>query len=119
MASIGGSLMNFASPDWPGAATATRSPSRECRERNSSIAARTSSTGSASDCESIIGYSMYSNASATSLRGSVGDTWQRRALRPHLPMSIPQAYGLRAIGALFPERSVVGVRAGNGSGATG
>ena len=94
--------MNFARPAWPGAETATRSPASTLREANSANAARTSSTGSASGCESIVGYSTTSNASATSRRGLVGDTRQRSALRLHLPMSIPQTYGLAAMGPEIP-----------------
>ena len=102
LASTGGSLMNFDRPDWPGADTATRSPARSWREVNSVRAARTSSTGLASSCVSIIGYSMHSISSVTSRRGSVGETRQRSALRLLRPISIPQTYGLAGIVRMFP-----------------
>ena len=98
LASTGGSLMNFESPDCPGAATATRSLARSWREVSSARAARTSSTGLASSWVSIIGYSIHSTSSATSRRGSVGDTRQRSALRLLRPISIPQTYGLAGMG---------------------
>ena len=56
--SIGGSLMNFESPDCPGTEMATRDPLSLLRPTNSASAACTSSTGSASGCVSSIGYSM-------------------------------------------------------------
>ena len=57
-ASIGGNLMNFDRPDWPGTEIATRVPLSLLRLTNSAKAARTNSTGSASGCVSSIGYSM-------------------------------------------------------------
>ena len=88
LASIGGSLMNFERPRLPGTDTATLSPFRSWRLMSCSRADWTSSMGSASGWVRIIGYSMYSHATASSFRGSV-DTRHRSAFKAHLPISIP------------------------------
>ena len=94
--STGGSLMNFTSPDWPGTAMATLQPFRSLRSVNVASASRTSSSGSASGWLRILGYSMKSNASATTCSGvSPGTSFS--AFRAAWPMSIAQTAWIFAI----------------------
>lgn len=88
--------MNFESPRLPATETATLSSRRSWRLMSCSRAPCTSSTGSASGCVRIIGYSMYSNASTVSFFESV-PTRQRSAFSAHFPMSMPQTNGLAAM----------------------
>ena len=87
--STGGSLMNLTSPAWPGTAMATLQPFRSLRSRNVASASRTSSSGSASGWLRILGYSMKSNASATTWSG-VSPGTSLSALSAAWPMSIAQ-----------------------------